>query len=463
MTTSTSADRLFIDDLRAAISGRVITPGDADYDTDRHVKSGAGDPRPALIVRPATAADAALAVDFAREHGLEIAVRGGAHSGAGYGTTDGGLMLHLGDLTAIELDRDARTVWAGGGLTAGELSTELAGDGLVIGFGDTGTVGIGGITLGGGVGYLVRKYGLAIDNLLDAEIVTADGQIRLVDAEHEPDLFWAIRGGGGNVGVVTRFHFQLHELPQVTGGMLLLPATAATIRGFVEAAEAAPEELSAIANVMPAPPMPFVDAAWHGKLSIMALMTYAGDAEHAAPVLAPFRALAEPIADLLHPMPYAEMFPPEDPSYQPIASNRTFYMDHVDDALAQLMIDRIEEHLRTSTAVAAVAQLRVLGGAAARVPADATAYAHRDARIMGNVAALVATKDDVPAHGPWLDAFAAELRGDDERAYVNFLVDEGPDRVHAAYPDRTWDRLAAIKRRYDPENLFHRNQNVPPA
>ncbi len=463
MTTSTDT-RLPIDDLRSAISGRVIQPGDEGYDTDRQVLLGtAPDARPALIVRPADAADVSGSIAFAREHGLEIAVQCGGHSAAGYGTTDGGLLLHLGELTSLDIDVDGKTVWAGAGHTAAELSNALSPLGLVIGFGDTGSVGIGGITLGGGVGYLVRAYGLTIDNLLAAEIVTADGAIHVVDAGHEPDLFWAVRGGGGNFGVATRFLYRLHARPQVVGGMLLLPATADTVSGFVRLADEAPEELSAIINVMPVPPMPFVPAEWHGKLGIMALMTYAGEPDAATPVLAPFRALAEPIADMLRPIAYAEMFPPEDPDYRPIATARTFFMDDVDHATAQGIVDRIEDHMAEGNAMMVAVQLRVLGGAAARVPADATAYAHRDARIMGNVAVLVTQPDQLAEHEPWVDAFVTDLRGDDERAYVNFVADEGPERVHAAYPGATWDRLAAIKRRYDPDNVFHRNQNVPPA
>jgi FAD/FMN-containing dehydrogenase len=464
-TVTTSTDtRLPIDDLRSAISGRVIRPGDEGYDDDRHVLlATAPDAHPALIVRPVDAADVARSIDFAREHGLEIAVQSGGHSGAGHGTTDGGLLLHLGDLTSRDIDAEAKTVWAGAGQTAAELSGALSPLGLVIGFGDTGSVGIGGITLGGGVGYLVRKYGLTIDNLLAAEIVTADGEIHVVDATHEPDLFWAVRGGAGNVGVATRFQYRLHTLPQVVGGMLLLPATPETVHGIVRLCEAAPEELSAIINVMPVPPMPFVPAEWHGKLGIMALMTYAGEPDAAGPVLAPFRALAEPIADMLRPMAYVEMFPPEDPSYHPVATSRTFFMDAVDAATAKLIVDRLEAHMADTDAMMVAAQLRVLGGAAGRVPADATAYAHRDARIMGNVAVLVTAADDLPAHVPWVESLTADLRRDDHRAYVNFLSDEGEERVRDAYPGATWDRLAAIKRRYDPDNRFHRNQNVPPA
>jgi hypothetical protein len=414
-------------------------------------------------VRPADAAEVAHVVTLARETGLELAVRGGGHSYAGYGTSEGGIVLDLSDLNGIQIDIAGRKAWAEGGVTAGQYTRAAGEHGLATGFGDTGSVGIGGITLGGGVGYLVRKYGLTIDNLLAAEIVTADGEIHVVDATHEPDLFWAVRGGAGNVGVATRFQYRLHTLPQVVGGMLLLPATPETIHGIVRLCEAAPEELSAIINVMPVPPMPFVRAEWHGKLGIMALMTYAGEPDAAGPVLAPFRALAEPIADMLRPMPYVEMFPPEDPSYHPIATSRTFFMDAVDAATAERIVDRLEAHMADSNAMMVAAQLRVLGGAAGRVPADATAYAHRDARIMGNVAVLVTAADDLPAHVPWVESLTADLRGDDHRAYVNFLSDEGEERVRDAYPGGTWDRLAAIKRRYDPDNRFHRNQNVPPA
>jgi FAD/FMN-containing dehydrogenase len=221
--------------------------------------------------------DVARVVALARETGLELAVRSGGHSISGLCVSEGGIVIDLADMRALEIDPEARTAWAQTGLTAVEFTTAAAEHGLGIGFGDTGSVGIGGITLGGGVGYLVRKHGLTIDSLQAADIVTADGEIRRVDAENEPDLFWAIRGGGGNFGVATRFRFGLHHIDTVVGGMLLLPATVDTIAGFMAEAEESPDELSSIANVMPAPPMPFVPEEAHGKLAIMALMTYAGD------------------------------------------------------------------------------------------------------------------------------------------------------------------------------------------
>ena len=271
-----------IDKLRTDLDGRVIGPDDPGYDEARALFYGGIDKRPVAIVRVASDADAAKVVGLARETGLELAVRSGGHSIPGHSVSEGGIVLDLADMRAIDVDAGERTAWAETGLTAVEVAQAAAGHGLAIGFGDAGSVGIGGITLGGGVGYLARKFGLTIDDLLAADIVTADGEIRRVDAETEPDLFWAIRGGGGNFGVATRFHYRLHELPGVVGGMLFLPATTDSIAGFIEAAEAAPEELSTIANVMPAPPMPFVPEEHHGKPVIFGLMCYAGDARAAS-------------------------------------------------------------------------------------------------------------------------------------------------------------------------------------
>ena len=462
MSRTPTANPVSIPSLRAEFVGSVIGPDDPGYDEARVVIYN-DTARPAVILRAANDADVARAVDLARTSGLELAVRSGGHSGAGHGTTDGGILVDLARMKGLEIDVEARTAWAETGLTASELTTACGEHGLVIGFGDTGSVGIGGITTGGGVGFLVRKYGLTIDNVLAADVVTADGRLVRTDAEHEPDLFWAIRGGGGNFGVVTRFRFQLHELPSVVGGMLFLPATQAVISGFIAAAAEAPEELSAIVNVMPAPPMPFVPAEIHGQLVVFALMTYAGDAEGGGRALAPFRALATPIADFLRPMAYSEMFPAEEGGPHTIGTNRTLFMDHVDEDVAQLMLDRIAEHMRTSDAQMAVAQLRVLGGAMARVPIEATAFAHRRGPIMVNVAAVVGSLDAIPAHAPWLEDFAAALNQGDDGKYVNFVVDEDAAAVHRAYPGATWDRLAAIKREYDPTNLFRRNQNIPPA
>jgi hypothetical protein len=449
-----------VSELRGSLDGPVITPEDPGYDEARALFYGGFEElRPAAVVRPADAAEVARVVTMARDNGLELAVRGGGHSNAGHSTIDGGIVLDLAAMKGLEIDPEQRTAWAEAGLTAGEYTAAVGAHGLVTGFGDTGSVGIGGITLGGGVGFLVRKHGLTIDNLLAAELVTADGQILQVDDEHHPDLFWAIRGGGGNFGVATRFKFRLHPLESIVGGMLLLPATAEVVAGFMAEAEAAPEELSAIANVMPAPPLPFVAPELVGQLVVMALMAYAGPPEAAQPVLDRFRALATPIADMLQPMPYSGMFPPEEEEYHPTAVAVTMFVDRVDHDVASTIMGQLE----ASDAPMRVAQLRALGGAMARVPVEATAFAHRHSAFMVNLAAFYEGPDDRAVRQAWVDGFAAALKQDDQGAYVNFLGDEGPARVRQAYPGPTWDRLAAIKHRWDPTNLFRRNQNIPPA
>ncbi len=441
-----------------SIKGRIITPGEAGFDEARTVFYGWINRRPAAIVKVADEADVVRAVAFARENGLELAVRSGGHSVAGHSVSEGGIVIDLSDMRKIEIDAAKRTAWAETGMTAGQYTAAAGAHGLATGFGDTASVGIGGITLGGGVGFLVRKYGLTIDSLLAADIVTADGKKLRVDADNHPDLFWAIRGGGGNFGVATRFKFRLQEVPSIVGGILMLPATADTVREIIAEAENAPEELSIIANVMPAPPMPFIPKEQHGKLIIMAMMVYAGPEDEGARAVAPIRDLATPIADMVKPMQYRQMFEgPEGPHPAAVAFHSMF-IDRVDAKTAESIVS----HLKSATASMAVAQLRVLGGAVARVPADATAYAHRSRRIMVNIAALYERKEDADVHNGWVKGFSAALRQGNPDVYVNFLGDEGETRIRAAYPGSTWDRLTAIKRRYDPTNLFRLNQNISP-
>ena len=456
------APPLPIDALRATLGGRMILPGDADYDAARTVAAGGIDRHPALIVRVADDRDVARVVALARETGLELAVRSGGHSGLGHGVTEGGIVIDLTAMKAIEIDVAGRTAWAETGLTAGEVTRAAGEHGLAVGFGDTASVGIGGITLGGGIGFLVRKHGLTVDSVLAADVVTADGECLRVDAGHHPDLFWAIRGGGGNFGVVTRFRFQLHPVPAIVGGMLFLPATPEVVAGFVAAAHAAPEELSTIANVMPAPPMPFLPEEAHGSLVLMAFLAYAGDADEGQRAMAPFRALASPLADLVRPMTYPEMYPPEPPAEggPPIAIGRTLFTDAFDLDAAREVVAR----LQASDAPFRAAQLRVLGGAMARVPADATAFAHRDRRIMVVVVSFSdGSAEDRARRQAWADDLADALRQGEAGAYVNFISDEDPARVREAYPDATWRRLVEVKRSYDPGNLFHLNGNIPPG
>lgn len=445
-------------DLDATIKGKTITPGDPGYDEARTLFYGGFDHHPAVIVRVADASDVSKVISLARENGLELAVRSGGHSLAGHSVPEGGIMLDLGDMRALEIDIAGRTAWAEAGLTTGEFTIAAAEHGLAVGFGDTGSVGIGGITLGGGIGYFVRKYGLTIDHLLAAEVVTADGQILQVNARSHPDLFWAIRGGGGNFGVATRFQYRLNELGTVVGGMIFLPATTEVVAGFIAAAEAAPEELSTIANILPAPPMPFLPPELYGKLVVMGMLVFSGEAEAGQRALAPFRELAEPIVDMLRPMRYPEMFPPEQEDYHPLAVSRTMFIDRVDHQVAETIL----QTLQNSDAEMRVAQLRVLGGAMARVPMDATAFAHRNSRIMVNIAAFFEGQEEKLVRDAWVAEFASAIHQDDTGAYVNFMGEAGQQRIHQAYPGATLERLAGIKAHYDPGNLFHHNQNIPP-
>ncbi|MGH3072910.1 MAG: FAD-binding oxidoreductase [Gaiellaceae bacterium] len=452
-----------IQQLRADLDGRVIGPDDHGYDQARAVFYGKHDRRPAAVARPADATGVARVVSLARDTGVELAIRSGGHSLAGHGVTEGGIVLDLSSMQEVEIDPASRTAWAQTGLTAGRYTAAAGAHGLATGFGDTGSVGIGGLTLGGGVGFLVRKHGLTIDDLLAAEIVTADGELLHVDADTHPDLFWAIRGGGGNFGVATRFCYRLHELETIVGGMLVLPATPAVIASLVAEAEAAPEQLSAIANVMVAPPMPFLPAEAHGRLVVLALVCWSGDPDEGDRVLAPLRALGGgPLADLVRPMRYPEIYGlfGEEAGPGPAQEvTRSFFVDAVDADSAEAVV----EHLRASTAPMAVAQLRVLGGAAARVSDDATAFAHRGRRIMVALGALYENAGETPEHEAWVTSFAGALNDGSGGVYVNFVGDEGEARVREAYPGATWDRLAEVKRRYDPTNVFRLNQNVPPA
>ena len=441
------------------IEGRILLPDDPGYDDARTVFSGAIDRRPGMIVRATDAADVARVISLARETDSELAIRSGGHSPAGHGVSEGGIVLDLSAMRGLEIDAESRTAWAETGLTAGEYTVAAAERGLATGFGDAGTVGVGGIALSGGIGFLVRKHGMTIDDLLAVEVVTADGELLRADADNHPDLFWALRGGGGNFGVVTRLKFRLHEVGTIVGGLLFLPATPDVIASFLVEAEAAPEELTTIANVMPAPPLPFIPAEDHGRPVVMAMLVHAGDTQAGERAVAPFRALATPIADMVRPMAYPEMYGPEDPDYRPVAVVRTGFLGSVDRRAAETIIERIEG----STAAMAVTQLRVLGGAMARVPADATAFAHRGSRIMVNVAAIYQQPDDRPEHAAWVRDLADELNDGDPGAYAGFLADEGEERIRAAYPGATWDRLAAIKADYDPDNVFRLNQNIPPA
>jgi FAD/FMN-containing dehydrogenase len=458
MNLINNATTTSVDGLTSALKGRVVRPGDGDYDEARSVFYGGSDRKPIAIARVANPEDVSRVISFARESGLELAVRSGGHSVARHSLVHGGIVLDLRALKGLEVDAEKRTAWAGSGLTAGEYTNATAPYGLATGFGDTGSVGIGGLTLGGGIGYLVRKHGMTIDDLLAAEVVTADGEVIYVDSESHPDLYWAIRGGGGNFGVATRYKFQLHEVDTIVGGMLFLPATTDVILSLLGETLTAPDELSSIVNVMTAPPMPFLPEEYHGRPVVMAIFAYAGDLDDGERFVDRIRKLAPPIADMVRRMPYAESYPPQEEEFHPVAASRTMFAETVDLNAAGTIVDQLE----SSNAMMAVAHLRPLGGAMARVPVDATAFAHRDRALLVNVAALYEDPAARDEHEAWVAALS-DVLGGAPGAYSGFLGEDGPARIHEAYPDSVWDRLVQVKTKYDPENVFRLNHNVPPT
>ena len=451
---------LDLDAFAATLSGTLIRPDSADYDEARRINSTIADRHPVVIVRAADAADVARTVVFAAETGLELAVRAGGHSIPGYSATDG-IMLDLSAMKGLHIDPDRRLAWAQPGLTAMEYTIAAAAHGLATPFGDTGSVGIAGLTLGGGVGWLVRKYGLTIDNLVSVEVVTADGRIVTASEDRHPDLFWAIRGGGGNFGVVTRFQFRLVPVGMTLSGALFLPLTRDVLRGLSPVAASAPEELTMITFVMGVPPVPFVPEEHHFKPSVVVMFVHASDdiaAGQAA--LEPFRALATPLAEAAFPMPYPGIYDFTAEGGKPhSAVVRSLFADALDDEAVDIIVERMS----APSSPFAMTQIRALGGAMARVPADATAFAHRDANVMLTLLTVFQDPAELPTHETWTTDYFAALAPKARGVYSNFLAREGDARIREAYPTATYERLADIKRRYDPSNLFRMNQNIKPA
>ena len=438
--------------LRSLVDGPVLTPGDAGYDHARTPFFAHRVGRPAAVVRPRHAADVATTVRVAAGSDTPLFVRGGGHTAH---STGDGLLLDLGGLTEVRLDPGGGTAWAGGGHTAGGLTRELGAHGLAVGFGDTGSTGIGGLTLGGGVGFLSRLHGLTVDNLVGAEVVTADGSVRGVDAGHDPDLFWAIRGGGGNVGVVTRFGYRTARVGEVYGGLLVLPATPRVVAGLVAACREAGRGLSVVADVMPAPPLPSVPAELHGRLVVLTRVCVAGPGDAEAAVR-PLRGLATPLADRLGPLPYAALLDHEAPDRGMRPAIRTMFLDRVDESAAATVLD----HLERGRSPLRLVQVRVLGGAVDDVGPDDTAYAHRGAAVLLTV--VHGDQPDQAWAARWADDVVAGLDQGAGGAYVNFLGPGDTGRVTAAYPPRTLARLRRIKTAHDPDNVFRHNVNITP-
>jgi hypothetical protein len=444
--------------LAARLDGALVLPDDEAYDAAREVWNGAVDRRPAAILQARNTADVQAAIRFANEAGLPIAVRAGGHSMAGHGVVDDGLVIDLRGLDAIDIDVDGGRVEVGGGATAGAVTAALGEHGLAVPFGDTASVGVGGLTLGGGIGWLVRKHGLTIDHLESVEMVTADGRVVEASDLERSDLFWAVRGGGGNFGVVTRFRFRTVPVPGILGGPLFLPLTRDVLRGLVPIAAGAPEELTTIALVTAIPPLPFLPPELHFKPAVILAIVWAGDPAEGQHVVDGFRGLATPLFDGVRPMPYPAIYELTAAASERHPSvNRSVFLRTMDDAVVDALLGAFSQPI----ARMAMAQIRVLGGAMSRVAADATAFANRDATVQLLVTA--AFEGDPGPTEAWQEGLLGALAPSTTGRYVNFLADEGADRIRDAYPGATWGRLATIKRAYDPDNRFRGNQNIPPA
>ena len=444
-----------------AFKGRIIIPDAPDYDRARRVFNASVDRHPALIVRPTDADDVALVVAHVQERGLPLVVRAGGHSLGGLSTGDGALILDLSAMRTVEIDAAERTAWADAGILAGEYTAASHALGFVTPFGDTASVGVAGLTLGGGVGWLVRKHGMAIDSLLAVEIVTADGRRRIASAIEEPDLFWGVRGAGANFGVVTRLQFRLHPLGNVLAGDILLPASRDVLRSLVPVLLAAPDELTAMPSVMLAPPDPAIPNQHRGQPVVYVSVAWAGPAGAGERALAPLRALGSPISDTVTWKPYPDLFSPVDRDLEPTwgISSRALFLESLDDA----RIEVIERRLMEADAPDAVVQLRVLGGEMARVPGDDAAFGWRDQPVLLWLSVWDTEIGRAAANEAWNAAFHAELSASGAANYVNFMGAEDADAVRTAYPAPSYARLRELKRRYDPDNVFRANHNVAPA
>ncbi|HEY0536562.1 MAG TPA: FAD-binding oxidoreductase [Actinoplanes sp.] len=441
-----------VGELASVLRGDLIRPDDPGYDEARAIWNGAHDRRPALIARCRGVADVLRTVEFARSEGLPLAVRGGGHSIPGFSTVDDGIVLDLSLMKGIRVDPSRGTVTAQAGCLWSDVDAETQAFGLAVTGGLISTTGIAGFTLGGGVGLLVRKCGLTCDNLVGADIVTADGRYLHVSEDSHPDLLWALRGGGGNFGVVTSFEFQLHEVgPTVFAGLTFYRGedASAVLEGFRSID--VPDELSLVVNLTTAPPLPFLPAEVHGKPIVAVLGMWSGDLADGDAVTRPYRTLAPVVTDLFGPMPYTTMQSLLDPLFPRGVWNyfRSAFLDDVDPA------PLLDAYSRVPNSMSEL-HIHHLGGAMGRVPADASAFGNRDHPFLLNVVARSADATGYPAAVSWARE-ASRAAGPDAAAYVNF-TGEG-----ASYPKDTYDRLVAVKDRYDPTNLFQLNQNIRPS
>ena len=456
-----------IRELENGLAGSVVGPGDPSYETARRVWNHTIDQRPALVVRAASTDDVARTVRFARSEGRPIAVRGGGHSVAGFSTCDDGIVIDLAQLNGVHVDAKSRRAYAGGGTRWKDFDAATQQHGLATTGGLVSTTGIGGLTLGGGFGHLVRKHGLTCDNLRSVELVTADGSVVHASESQNPELFWALRGGGGNFGVVTRFELALHPVgPVVLGGLIFYPGDQAiqVMTGWRDQVHTMTDELSTFISLATAPPAPFIPDDWHNRKVVIVLACWAGDLADGEDVVRPLRSLGTPITDLLGPISYLDLQQLVDPIW--VAGAGNYYTSTFLDGLPDEAIQTLADFHQSSTDLPVLAELHIhhFGGAVARVPAGSTAFTDRSSPFLLNCAARTADPTELPPQVAWArtarNAMTAFGKGE---MYVNFSGEGGDGNRRASYPPEIYARLQAVKDEYDPLNMFRFNMNVSPT
>ena len=451
-----------IGDLRAATRGRVIGPDEPEYDEARTVYNAMIDRRPAVVVRAETVDDVVAAVTHAREHGVPIAVRGGGHSVPGFGTVDDGVVIDLSGMRAVTVDPAAMTARAQGGATWGDFNDATNAHGLATTGGIISTTGVGGLSLGGGIGYLARGAGLSCDNLVSAEVVTADGRTLMASANEHEDLYWALRGGGGNFGVATSLEFRLHPVADIYGGPMFFEVADAgdVLRWFREFISDAPEEFGGFPAWQIAPPLPFVPEDRHGDTFLAFVACWAGPIEQGEQMLKPLHDVAPVVAEHVGPMPYPALNSAFDGLVPPGLQHywkANFVNELTDDAIAAHL-----KHGPDVPVVNSTVHIYPINGACHRVASDETAFAYRDANFATVIAGMWPDAADNEKNTAWVrDYYDATAPLSEEGGYVNFMAGDDQDRIRANYGGN-YDRLVEVKRVYDPENLFRVNQNIAP-
>ena len=452
-----------LEELRGAVRGQVITRDDPEYDAARKVYNGMIDRHPNVIVRATDAADVMAAIAYSSHNGRILSVRGGAHSVPGFGTNDDGVVIDLSRMKGIRVDPALRRVRAEGGCTWGDLFHATYPFGLTTPGGIISTTGIGGLTLGGGIGHLSRGHGLSIDNLISADVVTADGRFLTASEKENPDLFWALRGGGGNYGVVTSFEYKLHPVKDVFVGLIFyeLSATRQVLEFYRQYIATAPEEMGAFFGFHLAPPLPFIPEKRHGEPFCVIVACWTGPMEKGEQALQPIRKAGPVAAELVTPMPFPALNSAFDPLLPPGLQHywkASFASEITDGAIAAHL-----EHGPKIPTVNSAMHIYPINGACNRVSSDATAFSYRDARFAVNIAGMWPDPKDNEKNIKWVKDYHAALEPHSSRgAYVNFMAEDDQGRIKESYRGN-YDRLVSIKRKYDPENLFHINQNIKPS